>query len=105
MLKWPVSMGADSVDLIGRPCQICNTWITDLTGVDAGANRVYLIPTLYYLKVHGSIFCTILAHFFRDEYTCADNVDRIVTLLVAKCLCPSMFGCFEGKVIVQPLFY
>jgi hypothetical protein len=90
-------------------------WITDLTGVDARGRQglsdsclgiSQTPPTLYYLKVHGSMFCTIFAHFFRDEYACADNVDRIVTLLVAKCLCPSMFGCFEGKVIiVQPLFY
>jgi hypothetical protein len=42
MLKWPVSMGADSVDLIGRPCQFCNTWITDLTGVDAGEQAGFI---------------------------------------------------------------
>jgi hypothetical protein len=42
MLKWPVSMGADSVDLIGRPCQFCNLWITDLTGVDAGEQAGFI---------------------------------------------------------------
>jgi hypothetical protein len=42
MLKWPISMSADSVDLIGRPCQFCNMGITDLTGVDAGEQAGFI---------------------------------------------------------------